>query len=603
MKFVLRVESPLHLGIGQDQVLSWLDYHLEGKIVHVLDWEKVFAAASGDDEGKRDAILEKFTAWCDKTTRALDDAAEAAQKAPSRERAEILRRARDESSPARFLRDDLSDDGLAKRLRDGEFDRYKAEFSGGRLDRRLEIRRTAKDALGNPTIPGSAIRGQIRTALLHSALATGGAEIVDKVMMGSRDAEGWKKSLDDATPGRSRFLFGDALERAVLRPGSRMDDPRFDLMRLLRISDPVKSRATLIVVRESAFLIKPGTLNPLAPVVCEAIAEGSEFEFEFRADAGLVKGVAAADGGTHAFVSDEFWSQFTRVFGVTRDEARTLDEAALEERMLSSIEVAFGSRFSAISTRERAWFDRAGAPADAPLRLFHEGLGKIEGRVPLRLGLGAGLHGTTLVLALDSDAALAEPLSRALARAGLGLDPRKRRERAEREKIAIEKARRENSQGGRGGPGLRPELLAEKRDPKQLPVSRHFTMDGPLPDLFTGCVTFARGEISGEAIAREATLAAKTRALRAPQPEPERRPDRRPDNRADDRRGGPPGQGGRRDDRGRRPDRDDRRDDRGPPRRDSGPDRRPKGPPPKPLPDRPANEDEIKRLLDRFGRR
>src|SRR6185436_14761474 len=99
------------------------------------------------------------------------------------------------------------------------------------------------------------------------------------------------------------------------------------------------------------------------------------------------------------------------------------------ERMLSAVEVAFGSRFSAIASRENAWFDRAGAPPDAPLRRFHDELGKFKGRVPLRLGLGAGLHGGTLLLALDSDAALAEPLSRALARTGLGLDPRKRRER------------------------------------------------------------------------------------------------------------------------------------------------------------------------------
>lgn len=591
MKFVLRVESPVHVGTGD--VVPWLDYHLEGKLVHVLDVARILETAGA----KHENVVERFAEWSDRAARVLEDNAEIAQKAASRERAEILRRSRDETSLARFARDELKDDELARGIREGAFDRYRGEFSGGRLDRRLEIKECAKDASGAPTIPGSTLRGQIRSALIHAALSGGSAEIASRVMGGSPEAEGWKKSLADATPGRARFLFGDALERAVLRPPQRMDDPRFDLMRFVRVSEPLRARTKVAFERATAYFIRGDKLNPLAPAVCEVIAEGSEFEFEIRADAALASGLARADGGTHAMVSPEFWAGFARVFGVTREEAKELDPEALEARMLSAIEVALAARYAAITRRENAWFTWAGAPADAPLRQFHDGFSALEGRVSMRLGMGAGLHGVTALLAIETDPQLREPLSRALARTGLGLDPKKRRERAEREKVWIERARKDASQKHERSPGLRPELVDEKRDPSQLPVTRAFTMDGPLPDLFVGCVTLARGELSAESVADGASLAAKTRALRAPRVE-------RDDSRRLERAASRPPRDDRRDRRGRD---EDRRDDRrGPPGRDDrGPRRpdRPKGPPPKPLPDRPATEDEIAKLLERFGKR
>lgn len=592
MKFVVRTETPVHIGTGE--VVPWLDYHLEGRAVHVLDVAKILETAGARHEN----VVERFAAWSDRAAKILEDNAEQAQKAASRERAEILRRSRDETSLARFARDELRDDELARGIRDGSFDRYRGEFSGGRLDRRLEIKECAKDATGAPTIPGSTLRGQLRSALIHAAFSGKDAELAGRVMTGSPEAEGWKKSLADATPGRSRFLFGDALERAVLRPPQRMDDPRFDLMRFVSVSEPLRSRATLAFERASSYFIRGDKLNPLAPALCEVIAEGSEFEFEIRADARLAQGLARAETGTHAMVTPEFWAAFARVFGVARDEAKELEVEALEARMLSAIEVALAARYAALARRETAWFAWAGAPEDAPLRRFHDEFADLPGRVSLRLGMGSGLHGVTSLLAIDTDPVLREPLGRALARAGLGLDPKKRRERAEREKAWIEKARREASQKHERGPGLRPELIDEKRDPSQLPVTRSFTMDGPLPDLFLGCVTLSRGELAAEAVPARSSLAEKTRALREPRPE-------RDDSRRLERAANRPPRDDRRDDRRGRG--DDRRDDRrGPPGRDDrGPRRpdRPKGPPPKPLPDRPATDDEIAKLLERFGRR
>jgi CRISPR type III-A-associated RAMP protein Csm5 len=578
MKFVLRVESPLHIGSGA--TLSWLDWRLEGRRYGVVDWAKLLDAVG---EGSIDA----FAAFTDRGAKLVADAAEASQKALPRERSDILRRVRDETDPARFARDELKDDALARRIRDGEFDRRFAEFQGGRLDRRLEVREAALDGAGIPTIPATSLRGQIRSALLHVALASSSPEVARRVLEGE-GGSGWQRALADATPGRARFLFGETLEHAALRPANRMSDPRFDLMRFLRISEATRARPRLALVRLAPFVIQGTQIKPLAPLVVEALDVGSELEFEIRADAALLKGVAAAKGGTHAMVSDEFFECLGRVFGIAREEAAAMEVDRLEERMISAVEVALASRFAAQAARERQWFDAVGAPKDAALRAFVDGMAAFEERIPLRLGLGAGFHSVTAVLALDSDPLLAAPLGQALARAGIGLDPRARRDRAEREKQVIERDRREAGAKGEA-------LTTERRDPRRVPVTRTFTMEGPLPDLHLGCASLARGELGAEAIDVTTMLASRVRAMRAPAPEaPEREPRRAPARRDD--------RGPRRDDRGppRRDDRDDRgprRDDRGPPRRDD------RGPPRKPLPDRPATDDEIKKLLDRFGKR
>lgn len=532
MKFTLRAESPIHVGSGES--LSWLDYMLIGRTVHVLDWGALLDAAL---LGCADAP-ERLAAFTDRCARLLQDAQDALAKAPPKERSDILRRARDETSPVLFAKDDLGNDVLARALKAGDYDKYQAEYVGGRLDRRLEIRVQAKDARGRPTIPASVLRGQIRSALAHAVLSAGDPEIARVILEGGGGLDGWNRSLAEATPGRARFLFGEDVEAAVFRapggdgPGARGGDARLDLLRFVRFSDPIDSRAELIVLRSSPFALsragaarsEPARLLPVQPAVFEAINEGAEFEFEIRVDTAVLQGAAGAAGAQHPLVREPFWRLFQRVYGVSREEARNLSAAALEERMLSALEVSLASRAAALCAREQSWLDRANVSREAPPRQFLAGLEqRNDGRLPLRIGSGSGLHGMTVLPAIETDARLAEPLARVLARAGLGLKPRDRRERAEREKNAIEQARRDAAERSGPRPRLREDLLTERRDPRALPAARRFTMEGGAPDLYLGFATLARGTLSVVA-----PPAKKRREERPEEPRPEKVREPRP---------------------------------------------------------------------------
>ncbi|MFH0946530.1 MAG: RAMP superfamily CRISPR-associated protein [Planctomycetota bacterium] len=505
MKLTLRTESPVHVGNGE--YLTWLDYALVGRTVHVLDWRAIMEAALLATEDAGDRLAE----FSDNCADLLKKAGDLRPKAPGNQRSEILRKLREETNPIRFAKETLGNDLLARAIRSGDYDRYSCEYTGGRLDRRLEIRSQAKDGAGKPTIPASVLKGQIRTALAHAVLGALDEEGCRRILEGGGGLAGWNRDLQESTPGRARFQFGDEIEAAAFRPPSGQQrrvvssDPRVDLMRFLRVSDPLRSSTSMVVLRASPFGPVRGRgensthLQPLQPTVMEAIDTGSQFEFELSVDSMTLRGAAAAGGGGHPLVRDGFWTLFARVFGLTRDEVKGMDDATMEQRMLSAVEVSLAGRMSALLSRESAWFDRMSAPRDAPLRAFVERLRKQEGgRLPLRIGWGTGLHSLTVLPALEAHPMLAGPLAQVMARTGLGMKPRERRMRAEREKLAIEQARREG--GGKPGSAavLREELLSEKTDPTRLPVSRRMTMEGGEPGEYLGFATLVRGEMTAD---------------------------------------------------------------------------------------------------------
>ena len=569
MRFCVRAESPLHVGTGES--LAWLDYALAGRTVHVFDWGRIMDTALMGREDAGDRLAE-FT---DRCARVLKRSQDALMKAPGNQRSEILREVREETSPIGFAQQELSNEVLARAMRAGDYDRYACEFLGGRLDRRLEIRCQAKDRSGNPVIPASTLRGQLRTALAHATLSTGDEATARRILEGGDGLDGWNRGLAQATPGRARFLFGDEIEAAALRPLAGRQrhplrsDPRVDLMRFLRVSDPLCSKARLVVLRSSPFGLASGRGNqsphimPLQPSVMEAIETGSQFEFELEVDVRTLRGVALATGSAHPMVRDDFWQLFGRVFGLSRDEVKTLDDESIENRVLSAVEVSLSGRMMALIQRETAWLERMSAPKDAPLRVFAERIVQQPGgRLPLRIGMGSGLHSMTVLPSIEADPLLSEPLARVLARAGLGLKPRDRRMRSENEKAVIERARRAVGGKSGGAASLREDLLSQKCDLAALPRSRRLTMVGGVPGEYLGFASLIRGVMTDEEPVDRAKQAQDLEAQRTAERTAARSVERAP------KRSSKPK----------------------PPRRPA-------------VPDRPANESEITDLLKKFGPR
>ncbi len=124
-----------------------------------------------------------------------------------------------------------------------------------------QVREQLKDPYGRPYLPGSSLKGALRTVLMIHALRSGY----------------WKPDLKAL--GERRERAGEPWERAVFGP-----NPNQDLMRALRIadSDPLPlSPLPLMLVNAQVFTAdsKPG-----APIVLEAVKPDTVFHTTLSLD-------------------------------------------------------------------------------------------------------------------------------------------------------------------------------------------------------------------------------------------------------------------------------------------------------------------------------
>lgn len=118
------------------------------------------------------------------------------------------------------------------------------------LPQGAEVRAQLKDAWGRPYLPGSTLKGALRTVLLWDLVRSG------------------RVQLNESRLGDRREYAGQALEQAAFGA-----DPNHDLLRTLKIGDstPVDVEA-LQLVRATAF--SPGTQQQNIPINVEAVVDG-----------------------------------------------------------------------------------------------------------------------------------------------------------------------------------------------------------------------------------------------------------------------------------------------------------------------------------------
>ncbi len=131
-----------------------------------------------------------------------------------------------------------------------------------------ELRSFLKDVYDCPYIPGSSLKGAMRTALAWC---------------------GWKEvnpRLDRAAIGRSRSWAGQPLERKLFGP-----DPNHDLLRALQVSDCTgspKAGARLVVVNAQVLTKR----SHASPVELEAVSADSVFTGSLHIDDHLFSDMA-----------------------------------------------------------------------------------------------------------------------------------------------------------------------------------------------------------------------------------------------------------------------------------------------------------------------
>jgi CRISPR-associated protein Csm5 len=288
----------------------------------------------------------------------------------------------------------------------------------------------ARDAFGKLFIPGSAIKGAIRSAVIWA--------LVD---------EDEANAYVGNNGGRSRF-YARNLDLKVLQsyelPGARGSGPHFDLLRTVKVSDgygKLESRVEKITIQSytESRRGRTASLGASDTIYVECLTPGSSVEFDLKVDQKILRGFErenpnipfANEESLLALVSDfyaEVWSSECRYYNGEQDEAPVPEEPPeqfpeLEEWIEQTEGIPKGTLGKNKQKRYRAEYNTA-------RRDFEAGRGGGERQKPkvsagiedsremsvgkvrdfykatcpgFRLGWGSGLFSTTVDMRLDED--------------------------------------------------------------------------------------------------------------------------------------------------------------------------------------------------------
>ena len=232
----VQIESPLHIGTGV-VIRPDEDFILAGRRMAVLDVDKVLDAV---DERK----LVEFQ---------ISRAGNLASMLPDRRNAE-------------------------------EYARYVVPVPvGTREPRGTEVREAIKDPSGVPYLPGSSLKGAIRTALAVALVKRKGSD-----WLTSELGKPLGKGREWASEPIMKELFGKAPQRegGILGKAS---DAHVDVLRALRVSDLLPSGVdtadTLLEVAEVKVMKRDGTG---LPIFVEAVKVGTVFRGTITTDVRLL---------------------------------------------------------------------------------------------------------------------------------------------------------------------------------------------------------------------------------------------------------------------------------------------------------------------------
>lgn len=416
MERIAQCLSPVHIGTGMD--IDPFDYIVDGPRYIRIDL---------------DAVIEQMTPeQADALASWLSERADRIVEASGGQRDDIRREMQLLNFPG-------ADAALKEALRkDAALRRYCGDRGFGR---NLQVREQIKDADETPCIPGSSLKGALRTALAFVALEemgpderqTVGRRLEQKVQqVEAAEARGWQWGLR-----RLQESIGQEIEQAVFRCGKKQRDGRvsygdihYDLMRAVSISDTYNAQAELIVPQIYTFVEqrnKDGRtrLDFQAPLIAEAHAPGNTFRLRLQVNGALLR-AASQNRSNNEWI--DFDRRVQRVFGP--EVARLLPNASggqVEQAVLARVEAAARRFAQAVVAAEQGWTDAHGHGSTDALKDFYNRLGGLigEGQVPLRLGWGSHFMATTLLLVLKEDTNWRPLLERCFRAFKLGLPPRK----------------------------------------------------------------------------------------------------------------------------------------------------------------------------------
>lgn len=412
MDMTLKTLSPVHIGSGNN--IEPFDYVTRNGTYSRINFE-AFAERLFDLNPDH---LTRLSTWITETSERIDELDRQRRRDRNRRREfqNELNAVRRNFTLSHFAENQIQARDLSDRLMtDDDLAHYRCAIN---TDRQYQLKEQIKTANHELYVPGSSLKGALRTALAFAVLTEADEEF--KYRLKNR----LSRYPDKARRSKTRRLetdLGQEIEQAIFRCGvqsrgrTSFSEIHFDLMRGLRVSDTFNTDAQLAVLMVNTFLRqvdrnnRRGTprLSAQAPVLLEALLPQSSFSVRLNVDLDFVR--HAQPGAKGEWI--ELDERFERLFGFSRAELQTMNNATASSRAVERILSACRIFSATIAKEEMRWAEQFEQNDARRILSFYNRLNALSNCVPVRLGWGSHFMSTTVVLALRNDSILGEVMT------------------------------------------------------------------------------------------------------------------------------------------------------------------------------------------------
>lgn len=298
-------------------------------------------------------------------------------------------------------------------------------------------------------IPGSSIKGAIRSALAFYTLKSFANELVRSLLNGEpgSDIKGLKKVLSSINnDGKSNIenikkSIGNEIEKIIFYAGFRskenriiFSDEKFDLMKAVKVSDTYSPGAEITVLdigsytkaKERGAAPRSYAVQPLS--IFEIIEANSKFKFKIDVDIDYLFNLYSKKSEIIGIKE-----KIQRLFGFDISAVNKINIEEYKTIALNFIISSIKDFSKEIIEKDLKWLSKFNPSNVAIIKKSMDEVKKNldENRIVLRLGYSSGFHSTTVALAMVKNPELKKFFEEMINKFNIGVPPKMLRDRVQ----------------------------------------------------------------------------------------------------------------------------------------------------------------------------
>lgn len=367
MKLYIKTLTPVHIGTGKE--LEKFEYTIDDGYFKRISFGKLSNLLM-------DKYPDEFQKWVNELSRT-------------------------ENSSNLLTLDNIKNKVAGNRKIEDEVNESTIYLMGCNFNPANKIRECIKSGNNDLFIPGSSIKGMVRTALLYDAVWR-----LDSTQIKKYYQDNVKLINDPKVNNKKNKLKENCdkeLEQTVFYCGVKKDgrenysDEKYDLMKLIQISDSncIESKLFGRIVDVKMFKLEKADKSK--DLICaETINRNSILEFDISVNVELIEKIKTELKNENSGIGTNDWIGFRdKINFLFKDNLFELDKSKIQETIINHILNCINNFGNAIFVQEKKWLESVSGKVNSDIiKSFYS----LSPKDFIKIGYATGFPGTTLFL-------------------------------------------------------------------------------------------------------------------------------------------------------------------------------------------------------------